>query len=378
MPTLHPASLLLTVLLTAAPGLVRASGEINFCVDIPTTVSAATYLPYQTVSGYAPSTIYSYAVNANGPGSGLAAGVHVDALTQRSDGSFIFSVDAPATIGALTYHPADLISYAGGVYAKYLDHATDLGLAEDANITGISIEAGGRHYLTLDAPATLNLNGGGTLTYDPRNIVRYYPGSSPASYFTVFTGASVGMPAGSRLIGAEFFDAFNFLISVDVPVTLNSVDYLPGDAIKANASTNATSLYYRDTAFYPNPPPNAMTDFALPLPAGEVGNTLTLGKSGGNLAFSWNAPSGCIVPATVRDYAVYEGALGAWYSHNTALACTTAGALNATLTPAAASAYYLVVPNNGAFEGNYGPAYAGAIPVSTAACRPAQRGAQCS
>ena len=187
------------------------------------------------------------------------------------------------------------------------------------------------------------------------------------------------MPAGSRLYGAEYLDASNFLIAVDVPVTLNAVNYLPGDAIKANTATNATALYYRDTAFYPNPPPNAMTDFSLPLPAAEVANTLTVGKSGGNLAFAWLQPASCTGPSTVRDFAIYEGVLNSWYSHNTALACSTGGLLNATLTPGAGSTYYLVVPSNGAFEGNYGAdSFSSPIPVSAAACRPDQRGVRCS
>lgn len=379
MRNLIPAFCLATVAGVASIP-ARASGEINFCVDIPTPVSATLYQPYQTVNGYAPSAIYSYAVNVNGPGAGLAPGIHIDALTQRSsDGVFIFSVDAPATIGAVTYHPADLISYNGVSYAKYLDHATDLGLGEDADITGVAFDAGGRALLVFDAPLTLNQFGGGTLAYDPRNIVRNYTSGPLPSYLTVFTGAAAALPAGSRLIGAEYFDALNLLVSVDVPVTLGAAAYAPGDAIMVNTATNAASLYYRDTAVYPNPPPNSMTDFALPLPAGEVGNSLRAGKSGGNLAFDWSAPAGCISPATVRDYAVYEGALGTWYSHKTALSCTTNGALNTTLAPAPGSTYYLVVPNNGAFEGNYGRDWlGGSIPVSSAACRPAQRGIQCN
>ena len=372
--------LLLPALLALPVISAFASGEINFCVDIPTTAAATTYQPYQSVNGYAPASIYSYAATVNGPGSGLSAGIHIDALTQRtSDGIFVFSVDAPATIGAATYHPADLISYNGSTYAKYLDHATDLGLGEDADITGISIAPDGSHFLTLDAPATLNQNGGGTITYDPRSIVRYYPGSSPAAYSLAFAGAAAGLPAGSRLIGMEYLDAANFIVSVDVPATLNGVDYGPGDAIKANGFTNATALYYRDTAFYPAPPPNAMTDFALPLPAGEVGNSLTLGKNAGNVTFAWAVPAGCAAPATVRDYAVYEGTLGNWYSHKTVLACSTSGLTGATLTPTAGNTYYLVVPSNGAFEGNYGAdSFSSPIPVSAAACRPDQRGVRCS
>ena len=74
----------------------------------------------------------------------------------------------------------------------------------------------------------------------------------------------------------------------------------------------------------------------------------------GQLDLAWAAS--CSGEAT--DYAVYEGTLGSWYSHNPVL-CTTSGALAATLTPASGDRYYLVVPETAVREGSLGVDSAG-------------------
>jgi hypothetical protein len=358
--------------LMAAGAALRAAGEINFAVDIPTTVSAATYQPFQTVNGYAPAAVWSYAVNPGGPGSGLTPGVHVDALAQLPTGAFAFSVDAPALINVTTYHPADILSYSGVSYSKIFDHQTDLGLGEAANLTAIGHD-GNYYYIALDAPITVNKTGGGTIAYDPRDLLRVDTTGGAPLYTLVFDGTTGpnALPAGVGIAGAERLSGTgDMLLAFDVPVTLGPVASQPGDILRWNGL--AWSLYYRDTAVFPNPPPNLMSDFSLPLTAGEaVGLKLT--KSGGNLGMTWSAAT-CAGGTTTRDYAVYEGTLGAWYSHNAAKTCTTGGLTNATVTPGAASQYYLVVPSNGAVEGNYGFDSSGSpTPRSTAACRPDQK-----
>jgi len=76
------------------------------------------------------------------------------------------------------------------------------------------------------------------------------------------------------------------------------------------------------------------------------------------------------------DYAVYQGAIGDFTSHESLL-CSTGGATTQTLTPGSGSVYFLVVPNNGTNEGSYGvrtggtqrtPATAGCLPQSFESC----------
>jgi hypothetical protein len=99
------------------------------------------------------------------------------------------------------------------------------------------------------------------------------------------------------------------------------------------------------------------------------GLPLKLAKSAvpGNLDLSWS--TSCHGGDT--DYEVYEGALGNFTSHTPKL-CTTSGATAATITPAAANRYYLVVPRSpdGA-EGSYGTKSLGVPrPQSQTACVP--------
>jgi glucose/arabinose dehydrogenase len=88
------------------------------------------------------------------------------------------------------------------------------------------------------------------------------------------------------------------------------------------------------------------------------GTPLTVAKSvaiPGSLDLAWGASCG----PTAFDYAVYEGAIGSWYSH-TGIVCGTAGARAATIAPAPGNRYYLVVPMDDQSEGSYGTASSGA------------------
>jgi glucose/arabinose dehydrogenase len=76
--------------------------------------------------------------------------------------------------------------------------------------------------------------------------------------------------------------------------------------------------------------------------------------SPGQLDLAWD-PS-CSAAAT--DYAVYEGTVGDWYSHNPVL-CTTGGTQAATIPPGAGDRYYLVVPESAEREGSLGTDWAG-------------------
>jgi len=103
------------------------------------------------------------------------------------------------------------------------------------------------------------------------------------------------------------------------------------------------------------------------VPDGSGGTQLTVAKApGGSLSLTW----GGSCRAGDADYAVYEGALGSFYSH-AARACSTAGATGALIAPAAGNTYYLVVPTRAYREGSYGKNSAGAErPAGSGECFP--------
>ncbi|MEO8212884.1 MAG: galactose oxidase-like domain-containing protein [Myxococcales bacterium] len=106
---------------------------------------------------------------------------------------------------------------------------------------------------------------------------------------------------------------------------------------------------------------------------GSVPATLTMGKAvapQGDLTIQWEASCA----AGAASYGIYQGTIGAWYSH-TRLDCNDDGSnLIEQLTPATESSYYLVVPHNIAGEGSYGRCSPGVClaaderPVGAAEC----------
>ena len=90
---------------------------------------------------------------------------------------------------------------------------------------------------------------------------------------------------------------------------------------------------------------------------GAVGSLLVAASTvtPGSLDLSWAAS--CRAGAT--DYAVYEGQLGTWYSHEPKQ-CTSGGALSLTLVPSGGDRYYLVAPLSAGFLGSFGTATSGA------------------
>jgi len=88
--------------------------------------------------------------------------------------------------------------------------------------------------------------------------------------------------------------------------------------------------------------------------------------AGGNITLAWGASC----HPTDSDYAIYEGALGQFYSH-TQRFCTTSGATTKTFAASPGGTYYLVVPLSPSREGSYGEASSGLErPQGAAACAP--------
>ncbi len=104
---------------------------------------------------------------------------------------------------------------------------------------------------------------------------------------------------------------------------------------------------------------------------GNPGTPLTLAKTGADLALDWATVCG-----DGSDYAIYGGSM-ADFANKSSLQCTTGGATEATLTPAAGNRFYLVVAHGGGAEGSYGetsanaertPAASPCFPQSVGAC----------
>jgi len=91
----------------------------------------------------------------------------------------------------------------------------------------------------------------------------------------------------------------------------------------------------------PGTVPNGGDVPGVPLRVDEV--------AGGQLELTW----GDSCSASDTDYEVYEGFMGAYYSHFSKF-CTTGGATTVVFAPDMFNRYYLVVPTDGVQEGSYG------------------------
>jgi hypothetical protein len=134
--------------------------------------------------------IGSYTVFFSGAAAGVPAGCNVDAAFLDGDdtGDLVLSFDVPATIGAATYEPADLVRFSGGTFSLFFDaSAATPPIPSSTNVTG----AGRQDALTLltfDVPTALGL-----VTYLPGQIVAW-SGTS----FTLFSTDSA-WPISSRV-----------------------------------------------------------------------------------------------------------------------------------------------------------------------------------
>lgn len=110
---------------------------------------------------------------------------------------------------------------------------------------------------------------------------------------------------------------------------------------------------------------------AVPNGGDVPGIPLTVATAGADLVLSW----GNSCRATDEDYAVYEGTLADFSSHEP-LVCTTAGATTITVTPSPGARYYLVVPLGFGKEGSYGTWGDGTErPQGLTSCAPQEFGA---
>lgn len=99
-----------------------------------------------------------------------------------------------------------------------------------------------------------------------------------------------------------------------------------------------------------------------------AGTALTVSKDPyGRLTLAWGAS--CV--ATDDDFAIYQGTIGNFQSH-VPVQCSTGGASTATIPTAPGDVYFLVVPNDGYYEGRYGSTSTGTeIQAGPTRCYPA-------
>jgi hypothetical protein len=155
---------------------------------------------------------------------------------------------------------------------------------------------------------------------------------------TVRKGAGVPWTIYQTLLGSSAFSAqngFELNFSTQDADTVDSVQIFWPDGSQETISTN---LNIGDS----------ITVHANPL-AGNIASDLTIEENAGQLSLTWG-PS-CTITDT--DYAVYQGTIGDFTSHDPVF-CSTGGQTTTTFTSGPGNYYFLVVPRNSQREGAYG------------------------
>ncbi len=324
--------------------------------DVPGKVAGLTPLPWLILR----NDSGSYSVAQSLPQFRELDGIH-----RMDSGNWLLSFEAPATIGAVTFDPRDVVKFDGVSYGVYWSGAA-AGVPRNVNVDAVLLAGSdsGDLIVSFDVPVMIAGN-----TYEPADLVRWNAGGF-SLYFDA-SAASPPIPRTTNVNDAALLGS-TLILTFEAPVTLAGTTYRQGELVSWDGTAFAS--YYLDPAW---PKGVALGGLALIAAPGEVSNTLMVDKTvlvPGNIRLRWK-PS-CSIGG--EDYGIYQGKLGAWYSHK-ALDCHDDGApLVEEVTPAAGNTYYLVVPMNPGAEGSYGAASNGVSrPIGTATCRPVQQLTPC-
>jgi len=342
-------------LLAAMIAAPAAAESIYLSPDVPTTLSATTYLASDVIRN--DTGLHSLAMS-------LPPGASVDALFRRDDGRWLVSFDAPVLLDAVSYDPHDVVLYDGSSWSPFFDGGS-LGVPASANVDAVFMEGGdaGDPVVSFDVPVTIR-----GVTYLPADLVRF-TGVFPSTFLDS-TATTPAIPFTSNVTGADRRGGV-IVITFDVPTTLGTSTFLPGELVSWNGTAFASHL--KDPAW---PAGSRVDAFSFLADPGDVPflDLVPSAITPGDLTISWT--HSCSVGA--QDYAIYEGAIGSWYSHKSIDCSDDGGDFTEEITPSAGDRYYLIVPLNANDEGSYGTMSSGTPrPVGSAACVATQALSQC-
>jgi hypothetical protein len=369
-------SLLAALALAVAVGPpLHATSTLYVCPDVPTTetASSTTLLP-GTVSRYDASGP-AYAPVFVLPGNPSIDGIHkLDA-----SGSWLFSFEQATDLAGELTPPADgrdVVRYDGpsATYALYFcGGSVPEAIPDGSNVDAILLDGGDAGNLWVSFDVPTTL---GTVTFDPGDLVAWRR-TGPGCADWLLAGTNPAFDASAAGIGIPA--SSNVIGAEKIGGTILVTLDVPTDLGPPGMLTyTANQVIAWDGATW---------SVGQPLsgwPGGSAANGLSGIGNPGRVAFLAVSKS-VAIPGRLdltwsascseggTDYGIYEGALGSWYSH-VAIACTDAGApLTETVAPAPGNRYYLVVPRNGSAEGSYGRR-SGAIerPAGAGACEATQ------
>jgi hypothetical protein len=323
---------IIALALCTAAGMPAEAENYFLAVDVPAELGGIDFTPNQIVHG----DNAAYSLESTFPED-----VHLAAIHLTPDGVWLFAPAHPVNLDGTDYDPRDVVAYDGASYATYLDGSM-LGIPEGVRIDAFFLDSSGSPVLSFDVPVDLGVG-----LYGRSDLVRF-----DSAFSLYWDGSGSGVPPYANLVGAATDSVGTLILTFDVPVTLDGSDYFPGVLVEHGPSGFAQR--FEDPSW---PPYAQLRDFSFRPAAGATpdGNTfpgdlLEVRKMpGSELHLSWGASCN----AGDSNYAIYEGRIGSFDSHEANL-CSTGGNTWAVITPNGRDMYYLVVPQNVFYEGSYG------------------------
>jgi hypothetical protein len=291
----------------------------------------------------------------------------LDAYHRLRNDDQLFSLDTTVDFGeGLVATPGDVVRFDGTGFKLEFDGSAH-GLPASAVVDAVSVIDAGDLLLSFDI--TISVDG---ITVDDEDLVSF----DGADFTLFFDGSAAGVDEALALDAAHHLDPNgNLLLSLDGSGTLGDVAFDDEDVLEYDP-VGGTWEMSRDGSAEHSSWIQADLDAlhavaagagAVPDGADVPGAPLTIDTATeSDITLTWSAS--CFAGDT--DYAIYEGLLGDFSSHEP-VTCTTDGATTETITPGTGSRYYLVVPQGDAREGSCGRnSDGGERPPSVAACLP--------
>lgn len=353
--------------LVLAPAVSFAATPVYVSPDVPTleTLGGTNLLSW--VAYKYDGVAYAPALTV--PGNPRLADIH----RMDKSGNFLFALEAPSDLGGALTAVADartIVRYeaATATYSTFFcGGGLTVPLPDGASVDAVYLVGGdaGDLVVSFDVPVTI-----GTFQFNPADLVRFVHTGTGCSGWTLAATnpefnsaiAGIGIKGSSNVVAAARVGG-KLVLSFDVPTDLGPpgvTTYVPGQLV---AWDGANFSLFQGLAGWPTS--GVVAGVATGGNPGRVPPTIHVDKAGANVTVSWS--TSCSQGAD--DYEIYEGTIGAWYSH-TSKACTdTAHDLMETFAPKVGNDYYLVVPRNVVEEGSYGTNAGGVErPIGAAQC----------
>lgn len=140
----------------------------------------------------------SYSVAFDGEAAGIPADARIDALFWDLSGQWVISTDIHVELDGTVYSDGDLIGHDGEDFFLVASE-TDLGLTDDADVTGIAQGTGGRWLIALETGGQ-TLDG---LSYFSGDVLRADAGGRLTGIELRSRSAPLSVTAGLNAISAE-------------------------------------------------------------------------------------------------------------------------------------------------------------------------------